>query len=232
VSRREDILLSQIRQCTDKYGMIAEGDRVLCAVSGGKDSLALAYGLKRLSGFYPVKFTVSSVTVDMVLNADFSAVSEFMKENGIPYETVKTDIGEAVKDLEKPCSLCARLRRAALCSYAAEHGFTKLALGHTEDDAAETALMNLLYGGRLYTLEPTTAYDDKALTLIRPLITTNERLIIALSKELSLPIVKNPCGRESDSARDEVRNIIKQTDKTCRGTAHRIAAAYSNGGKQ
>ena len=199
MSGKTDILLSNIRKCADKYGMIKDGDRVLCAVSGGKDSLALCYGLKLLSAFYPEKFTVSAVTVDMGLYADFSSVSAFMAENGIPYETVKTDIGEAIKDLEKPCSLCARLRRAALCNYAAEHGFTKL--------------------------EPTTTYDDKALTLIRPLITTNERLIIALSKELGLPIVKNPCGRESDSARDEVRNIIKQTDKTCRGTAHRIAGA-------
>lgn len=229
MSRKVDILLSNIRKCVDKYGMIKDGDRVLCAVSGGKDSLALAYGLKRLSAFYPARFTISSVTADMGLNADFSAVSAFMAENGIPYEIIKTDIGEAIKDLEKPCSLCARLRRAALCNYAAEHGFTKLAHGHTEDDTAETALMNLLYGGRLYTLEPTTIYEDKKLTLIRPLLTTNERLIVALSKELDLPIVKNPCGRESDSARDEVRNIIKQTDKTCRGTAHRIATAMTKG---
>ena len=229
MSGKVDILLSNIRKCADKYGMIKDSDKVLCAVSGGKDSLALAYGLKRLSAFYPARFTVSAVIADMGLNADFSAVSAFMAENGITYEIIKTDIGEAIKGLEKPCSLCARLRRAALCNYAAEHGFTKLALGHTEDDLAETALMNLLYGGRLYTLEPTTEYEDKALTLIRPLLTTNERLIIALSKELDLPIVKNPCGRESDSARDEVRNIIKQTDKTCRGTAHRIATAMMKG---
>ena len=227
MSGKVNILLSNIRKCADKYGMIRDGDRVLCAVSGGKDSLALCYGLKLLSAFYPVKFTVSAVTADMGLNADFTAVSAFMKDNGIPYEIIKTDIGEAIRELEKPCSLCARLRRAALCNYAAKHGFTNLALGHTEDDLAETALMNLLYGGRLYTLEPTTTYEDKALTLIRPLITTNERLIIALSKELDLPIVKNPCGRESDSARNEVRNIIKQTDKTCRGAAHRIATAMT-----
>ena len=209
--------------------MIENEDRVLCAVSGGKDSLALAYGMKLLSSFYPIKFTVSAVTADMGFDADFSAVSAFAAENKIPYEIVKTNIGEAIESLEKPCSLCARLRRAELCNYAAEHGFTKLALGHTEDDTAETALMNLLYGGRISALEPKTTYEDKNLTIIRPLITTNERLIIALSKELNFPIVKNPCGRESDSARDEVRNIIKQTDKTCRGTAHRIAGAIMKG---
>lgn len=206
--------------------MIQDGDRVLCAVSGGKDSLALAYGLKRLSAFYPKKFTVCAVTVDMGFDVDFSSLSTFMKNENIPYEIIKTDIGKAIEGLEKPCSLCARLRRAALCNYAAENGFDKLALGHTEDDAAETALMNLLYGGRIYTLEPTTLYEDKTLTLIRPLISTGERLIVSLSKELCLPVIKNPCGREGDSARDEVRKIIKQTDKTCRGTAHRIAKAH------
>ena len=199
---------------------------MLCAVSGGKDSLALAYGMKLLSEFFPVSFTVSAVTVDMGFDGvDFSALSAFFAENRIPYEIIKTDIGKAVSELEKPCSLCARMRRAALCNYAKENGFDKLALGHTEDDAAETALMNLLYGGRLYTLEPTTMYEDKSLTLIRPLLTTNERLIRSLITELSLPEIKNPCGRESDSARDEVRKIIKETDKTCRGAAHRIASA-------
>lgn len=225
MSTKTDILLSNIRKCVEKYGMIEPNDRVLIAVSGGKDSLAAAYGLKLLSRFLPVPFTVSAVTVDMGLDADFSPVAEFMKNADIPYEIVKTDIGKAIDGLEKPCSLCARLRRAALCNYAKENGFDKLALGHTEDDTAETALMNLLYGGRIYTLEPTTEYEDKSLTLIRPLMMTNERLIRSLVTELSLPVIKNPCGRESDSARDEVRKIIKETDKTCRGTAHRVASA-------
>ncbi|MBQ7698839.1 MAG: tRNA 2-thiocytidine biosynthesis protein TtcA [Clostridia bacterium] len=225
MSTKTDILLSNMRKCIEKYDMIKDNDKVLCAVSGGKDSLTLAYGMKLLSSFLPVPFTVSAVTVDMGLDADFSPVADFMKSKNIPYEIIKTDIGKAIDGLEKPCSLCARLRRAALCNYAKENGFDKLALGHTEDDTAETALMNLLYGGRLYTLEPTTEYEDKSLTLIRPLMTTNERLIRSLTSELSLPVIKNPCGRESDSARDEIRKIIKETDKICRGTAHRVASA-------
>lgn len=230
MSTKTDILLSCLRKCAEKYGMIREGDRVLCAVSGGKDSLALSYGLKHLSAFYPQSFSVAAVTVDMGFDVDFSPLRDFMEREDIPYEIIKTDIGKAIDGLEKPCSLCARLRRAALCNYASENGFAKLALGHTEDDAAETALMNLLFGGRIYTLEPTTVYEDKALTLIRPLLLTNERLISSLSKELSLPVLKNPCGRESDSARDYVRDLIKNTDKTCRGTAHRIAKAYGLSG--
>ena len=226
MSGKTDILLSNLRRCAEKYDMIPDKSRVLCAVSGGKDSLALAYGLRRLSAFYPAAFTVSAVTVDMGFdNVDFGPLAAFFKENGIPYEIIRTEIGKAVSELEKPCSLCARMRRAALCDHAVKNGFDRLALGHTEDDAAETALMNLLYGGRVYTLEPTTKYEDRSLTLIRPLLTTNERLIRSLVSELSLPVMKNPCGRESDSARDEIRKIIKETDKTCRGTAHRIAKA-------
>ena len=102
---------------------------------------------------------------------------------------------------------------------------TALGLTVTEDDAAETALMNLLFGGRIYTLEPKTYYEDKNLTVVRPMLTCGERLIRSLICELDLPVTKNPCGRESDSARAYVRKIISETDRTCRGTAHRIAGA-------
>ena len=225
MSRKEDILLSNLRKCAEKYEMIKNGDRVLCAVSGGKDSLALAYGLKRLSAFYPEKFSVCAVTVDMGFDVDLSPLRDFMEREDIPYEIIKTDIGKVIDGLEKPCSLCARLRRAALCNYAFEKGFDCLALGHTEDDAAETALMNILFGGRTDTLDPVTRYEDKELTLIRPMLTCSEKMICALVAELDLPVTKNPCGRENDSARAYVRGIISGTDRICRGTAHRITKA-------
>lgn len=231
MSKKTDILLSGIRKCTDKYGLIDENDRVLCAVSGGKDSLCLLYGLKKLSLFYPKKFEVCAVLVDMGFEGtDFSPVKNFADKLEVPFEIIKTDIKSAVSALDKPCSLCARMRRAALCDYAHKNGFTKLALGHTEDDTAQTALMNLLYNGKIYTLEPKFRYEDKDLSIIRPLMTTNERLIIRLAAELDLPIIKNPCGKEQDSARDQIRKIIKETDRICRGTAHRVASAYTGDG--
>ena len=138
---RFDNLLSKLRICCDRYEMISEGDRVLCAVSGGKDSLALACGLSALSRFYPKRFTVSALTVDMGFDGvDFSAVTEFLNGCGVEHKIIKTDIAAAISELEKPCSLCARMRRAAICGYAAENGFDSVALGHTEDDAAETSL--------------------------------------------------------------------------------------------
>ena len=230
---RFDNLLSKLRICCEKYGMIEEGDKVLCAVSGGKDSLALAYGLSALSRFYPKRFTVSALTVDMGFpGVDFSDVTEFCESCGIGHTVIKTDIAAAIAELDRPCSLCARMRRAAICGYAAENGFDSVALGHTEDDAAETSLMNLLYGGKLETLDPCFKYEDKGVKIIRPLLTTNERLIKQIVAERSLPVIKNPCGRENDSARDEVRKIISATDKTCRGTAHRVASAFYGTGKK
>ena len=227
---RFDNLLSKLRKCCEKYGMINEGAKVLCAVSGGKDSLALAAGMQALSRFYPKRFTVSALTVDMGFEGvDFSGVTAFLNGRGIGYTVIKTDISKAVAELDRPCSLCARMRRAAICSYASENGYDTVALGHTEDDAAETALMNLLYGGKFETLDPCFEYEDKGVRIIRPLLMTNERLIIKLAAELDFPIRKITCGKENDSARDEVRKIISGADRTCRGAAHRIASAVYDG---
>lgn len=223
---RFDNLLSKLRICCEKYDMIKEGSKILCAVSGGKDSLALAAGMHALSRFYPKRFTVSALTVDMGFDGvDFSDITAFLNGFGMDHTVIKTDISKAVAELEKPCSLCARMRRAAICAYAAGHGFDTVALGHTEDDAAETALMNLLYGGKFESLDPCFEYEDKNVRIIRPLLMTNERLITKLAAETDYPILKNPCGRENDSARDGVRKIISGVDRTCRGTAHRIASA-------
>ncbi len=226
---RLDNLLSKLRICAEKYDMIGEGASVLAAVSGGKDSLALALGLSELSRFYPKRFTVSALTVDMGFGSDFSEITRFLNGRGIEHAVIKTDIAKSISGLEKPCSLCARMRRAVICDYAKEHGFDTVALGHTEDDAAQTALMNLLYGGRFESLDPCFTYEDKGVKIIRPLLMTNEKLIMKIANEYSLPVMKNPCGRESDSARDEIRKIISGVDRTCRGTSHRIfSAVYKN----
>ncbi len=156
---------------------------------------------------------------------DFSKITAFLTERGMEHTVIKTNISSAVSALEKPCSLCARMRRAAICKYAAGNGYDTVALGHTEDDAAETALMNLLYGGKFESLDPCFEYEDKGVKIIRPLLMTNERLIVRLSSDMAFPILKNPCGKENDSARDDVRKIISGVDRTCRGAAHRIASA-------
>ena len=178
----EPLLLSRVRGAAQEFDMISDGERVLCAVSGGKDSLSLCSVLKKLSAFYPRAFTLGAVMIDMGFEGfDAEPLYALFDSLGVPFTTVKTDIAR-VAEGEKPCSLCSRLRRGALCNYAEANGYTALALGHTEDDCAQTAIMNLLFCGKFESFEPVTRYEDRNIKLIRPLITTPEKLTAALRR--------------------------------------------------
>lgn len=220
------LLLSHTRRAVDKYAMIPQNARVLCAVSGGKDSLALMTVMKRLSEFHPAGFSVYAMTVDPGFGADLSPVVEYAREISVPFDIMKTDIAAAVEKEASPCALCARLRRGAILSYAREHGFSLVALGHTEDDLGETVLMNLLFAGKFEGFDPVTKYEDKGVTLIRPFIETPGRTVSEFSREYRLPTVKNPCPADTDSQRQTARGMLKEADRVCRGSAHRAALAY------
>lgn len=223
---RLKLLLSDARRVCEKYRMITEGDRVLVAVSGGKDSLALAVTVANMKRFYPAPFTLEAVTVDLGFGADYSSTAAFMASLGVPYTVLNTEIAAAIRGEASPCALCSRLRRGALTAYAEEKGFSKLALGHTEDDLAETVLMNQLFAAKYEGFDPVTEYVNRGVTLIRPFIETPGRTVAAYAKDAALPIVKNPCPADTDSHRQTVRNMLKEADGVCRGAAHRIAVAY------
>ncbi len=140
-----------VRRCVEDYDMIAPGDTVAVGVSGGKDSLVLLMALNELRRYYPKPFTLEAITVELGFDGmDFAPVAELCDTLGVPYTRLKTDIKEVVFDVRKednPCSLCAKMRRGALCTALSERGITKLALGHHFDDAVETFLLSLVYEG-------------------------------------------------------------------------------------
>ena len=111
-------LLSYTRKAVDEYQMIQEGDRIAVGISGGKDSLTLLYALHGLRRFYPNKFELSAITIDLGYEkCDFSPVVELCKDLDVPYEIVKTDIAHILFEERKepnPCSLCAKMRKGAL----------------------------------------------------------------------------------------------------------------------
>ena len=130
-------IISRVRKAVEDYDMIKDGDRVAVGVSGGKDSLVLLTALAGLSRFYPNKFEVLGLTLDMGYNRDWSAVEAYCKEIGVPYFVKHTNIKEVVFDYrqeENPCSLCSKLRRGALNDFAIEKGCKRVALGHHNDD--------------------------------------------------------------------------------------------------
>ena len=169
-------ILSFTRRAVDDYKMIEDGDKIAVGISGGKDSMTLFTALAELRRFYPKKFEVCGITVDMGFpGSDFSSVEEYCRRLDVEYKTVKTDIAKIIFDIRKesnPCSLCAKMRRGVLHSTAKEMGCNKVALGHHFDDAIETFMLNLFNEGRLAAFLPVTYLSRKKTTLIRPLLYT------------------------------------------------------------
>ena len=202
-----------VRRAVDDYGMINEGDRVAVGVSGGKDSMLLLAALRQLQSYYPKRFELGAITIELGFEGrDFTPVKRFCEERGIEYTCVKTDIKEVVFDVrqeDNPCSLCAKMRRGALNSTLRERGMNKLALGHHFDDAVEPFMMSLLFEGRLSCFQPVTYLDRSGVTQIRPLIYAGEQRIANLAAALELPIVENPCPQDKTSKRYEIKQLLK-----------------------
>ena len=167
-----------VRRCVEDYDMIAPGDTVAVGVSGGKDSLVLLMALSELHRYYPKPFALEAVTVELGFDGmDFTPVAELCAALGVPYTRLKTDIKEVVFDVRKednPCSLCAKMRRGALCTALSERGITKLALGHHFDDAVETFLLSLVYEGRISCFQPVTHMTRTGVDQILSLIHISE----------------------------------------------------------
>lgn len=206
-------MLSYVRRAVDHYNMIKEGDRVAVGVSGGKDSLALLVALTQLSRFYPEKFEVVAITLEMGYDEmDFSPVQALCDHLGVEYIRVPTQIGPIIFDIrheENPCALCAKMRRGALNNVLRERNLNKLALGHHFDDAVETYMMSLLFEGRISCFQPVTFLDRSGVTQIRPLIYAGEQKITNLARELNVPIVENPCPEDKGSKRYEIKQLLK-----------------------
>lgn len=225
-------LLSYLRRGVDEYNMINEGDHITVGVSGGKDSLALLCGLSKLRDFYPKKFTLSAVTLDMGFGMDFSPASKLCEELNVPYVLKHTDIAEIIFDIRKesnPCSLCAKMRRGALHDAALELGSHKVALGHHNDDALDTFMLSLVYEGRINCFSPVTYLDRKDITLIRPLVYAPENYITGFAKRMELPVVHNKCPEDKRSKREYVKNLIKSLEKENPGFKTRLFTAIEGG---
>ena len=148
-------MLSFVRRAVDDYNMIEDGDVIAVGMSGGKDALTLLEVLSEMRIFYPKKYELVAITVDMGLGLNQEEVESVRKicdELGVYYHIEKTEIGEVVFNLRKesnPCSLCANMRRGALNSAAVAPGCNKVALGHHGDDLIETLFLCLFYEARL-----------------------------------------------------------------------------------
>ena len=206
-----------VRKGVDEYRMIDDGDAVAVGLSGGKDSLLLLCALKHLQRFYPKRFSLQAITVELGFpGMDFAPVAELCRRLNVPYTRIRTDIREVVFDVRQepnPCALCAKMRRGALNTAMKELGCNKLALGHHYDDAVETFLMSLLLEGRISCFKPVTYMSRMDVWQIRPMIYAGEEKIAAVAAALNLPVVENPCPEDKGSKRYEIKRLIAELRK-------------------
>ncbi len=190
-------MLSYIRRAVDDYNMIEDGDKIAIGLSGGKDSITLAMGLKALQRFYPKKFDIIAISVNPGFDSfNSDLLNNICKKIGIDFIEEKSNIKEIVFNLRKeknPCSLCANLRRGILNSTAIREGCNKIALGHNEDDVLETFFLNLLYGGNINTFPPKSYMDRSKIYLIRPLIYAPEKSIKTFIKKNNIEVMQKCC---------------------------------------
>jgi tRNA(Ile)-lysidine synthase TilS/MesJ len=213
--------------------MIEEGDKIAVGVSAGKDSLALLCALSQLRRFYPKKFELIGITVDMGFDGmDFSPIKKFCEELEVEYHVVPTQISKIIFDVRKesnPCSLCAKMRRGALHTAAKELGCNKVALGHHFDDVVETFMLNLFYEGRLGCFQPVTYLSRIDLHVIRPLIYMPEKDVRYFANKVSLPVISSPCPADKNTERENMKQLLASIEKENKGLRYRIFGAIQRG---
>lgn len=227
-------VLSVARKAIDEFHMIEEGDKIAVGISGGKDSLTLLYALHGLKRFYPAKFELEAITVDLGHPGfDLSRISALCEDLGVHYTVIKTDIAEIIferRNETNPCSLCAKMRKGALNDAIKKLGCNKVAYAHHKDDIIETMLMSLIFEGRFHTFAPITYLDRMDLTLIRPLMYMDEMDVIGFQNKYDLPVAKSRCPMDGYTKREYAKELVRQLNREHPGAKERMFTAICNGG--
>jgi tRNA 2-thiocytidine biosynthesis protein TtcA len=233
VNLRRKLARGMSRAIAD-FQMLAEGDRVLCAVSGGKDSYAMHDLLVDLAKRAPINFSVVAVNIDQGhpgypghLLRDYMASRnhEFRMVNEDTYSIVTEKIPEG----KTYCSLCSRLRRGILYNLAVDMGCTKIALGHHRDDAITMLMLNLVFSGQLKAMPPKLISDDRRNIVIRPLIYCAEEDLAAFAEEQKFPILPcDLCGSQDNLQRKAISKMLADLDARCPGARRNMLAALGN----
>ena len=212
----EYFISKRIGKAIMDYKMLSEGDKILVAVSGGKDSLTLLQVLNDRRKFVPIKYELLAVHIDMGYPCQHpKLLARHFKKIGVDYHIEKIDIlkGKSRKDIS--CFWCSWNRRKALFEVADRLGCTKVALGHHHDDIIETILMNLFFHGEIAAMSPKQELFGGKIVLIRPLAYTDEDMIVKFAKTLDFPHHKCACPNSVTSQRTKMTKIIAEIKKVC-----------------
>lgn len=226
-------VLSYVRRAVEDYDMIQDGDKIAVGISGGKDSLTMLYALNGLKRFYPKRFEIHAVTVDLGFkNLDLGQIEALCEKLQVPYTIVKTEIADIIFEQRKetnPCALCAKMRKGALNDAIKAAGCNKVAYAHHKDDVVETMLMSLIFEGRFHTFSPVTYLDRMDLTVIRPLLYMNEADVIGFVNKNDVPVAKSPCPADGYTKREYVKQLLRQLNLENPGVKERMFTAIQTG---
>jgi tRNA 2-thiocytidine biosynthesis protein TtcA len=216
MSRLRKRLLGLLARASHDFRLIEPGDRIMAAISGGKDSLTMLYLLEQIRRRAPFGFSLIAVCLDQG-QPGFPAqqLSDYLQAEGYEYRMVREDTYSIVRDKLVPektaCSLCSRLRRGVLYNVAVELQATKIALGHHRDDMIETLLLNLLFSGQIKAMAPRLRSDDGRNVVIRPLTYCQEADLAAFADEMAFPVAAcRVCGSQENLQRQRVKRMIRE----------------------
>jgi tRNA 2-thiocytidine biosynthesis protein TtcA len=237
--RLERRIIKATAQAVIEFQMIEEGDKIMVAVSGGKDSWVMLYVLNELRKRAPVNFELLAVNLDQGYDGfRTDEIENYLEAQGIPYHMAEKNINkivaEKITDDTTWCSLCSRLRRGTLYGLAEKLGCNKIALGHHQDDLIETLLLNVFFIGKLATMAPKLRSDDSKNIVIRPLIYVQEKEIREFTALKKFPVVccQCPlmCGETShgDYKRKRMKQLITQLEAEIPDIRNSMLASLKN----
>ncbi len=227
-------LRHQVGRAIADFGMIEEGDKVMVCLSGGKDSYTMLDILLQLQKKAPVKFELVAVNLDQK-QPDFPGhvLPAYLESIGVKHHILEQDtysvVTRVVPEGKTMCSLCSRLRRGALYTYAEQQGFTKIALGHHRDDLVATFFLNLFFHAKLSGMPPKLLSDDGRHVVIRPLAYVREDDIAAYAEARQFPIIPcNLCGSQENLQRKQVKRMMDAWERESPGRIETISRALGD----
>ena len=208
-------ILASLRKADEDYSLIQENDKILVGVSGGKDSLALVKALSLYSYFSQKKFDFQPVFLDLGFpKSDLSGIKNYISTCGKTLMVHdSTFVYSALLAHQKeghhiPCSICSRMKKAAMNEIATTMGFNKVAFAHHSDDVLETLLMNMVHAGKVATFEPKMYLEKSGITFIRPLYYAKEDDIKSLVKEENIPVLESTCPANKHTEREWAKEAL------------------------
>lgn len=227
-------LRHQVGRAIADFGMIEDGDKVMVCLSGGKDSYTMLDILLQLQRKAPVRFAITAVNLDQKQPGfPEHILPAYLESLGVDFHIIEQDtysvVSRVIPEGKTMCSLCSRLRRGALYTYAEANGFTKIALGHHRDDLVATFFLNLFFHAKLSGMPPKLRSDDGRHIVIRPLAYAAEDDIAAYAQAKDFPIIPcNLCGSQENLQRKQVGLMMRQWERETPGRIETIARALGD----